>query len=196
MTRTFIIMFLLLALTGCGEGDRIDRYQQEAAPPAAPATGAGMQMPAGHPSLSGDYAWQAPEGWEAQAPSSMRMGSYLVPHGEEQGDLSVIRLAGSAGGPLANLNRWRGQLGLEPLAQGAPEAEGKTVETPVGDFTCWTLVNGDPVNKAMQVGMLFAGDHSLFVKLTGSPELVTATGEQFERYLRSFSRTEGSADGA
>jgi len=147
-------------------------------------------MPSGHPPLSGNYAWTAPEGWESQPPSSMRIASYLVPHGTEQGDLSVIRLAGVAGGPLNNLNRWRGQLGLDPVAEGSPEAGGRTVETPAGTFTCWTLINGEPVNQGMLVGMLFVGDHSMFVKLTGSPDLVTAVENQFTSYLESFTRTE------
>jgi len=186
---TLALLVLLLPLTGCGEGEHIDRYQEERSEPDPSAT---SQMPSGHPPLSGNYAWQAPEGWEAQPPSSMRMGSYLVPHGDEKGDLSVIRLSGAAGGPLNNLNRWRGQLGLDPLAEGSPEAAGRQVETAVGAFTCWTLVNGEPVNKGMLVGMYFAGDHSLFVKLTGSPELVNAVDPQFTGYLESFTRTEGS----
>jgi hypothetical protein len=186
--RTLVALILLLSLAGCGERERIDRYQES---PAAAAV-AEQQVPAGHPPLSGSYSWQAPEGWESQPPSSMRIGSYLVPHDGQQGDLSVIRLAGTAGGPLNNLNRWRGQLGLEPVAEGAPEAEGREVETPAGTFTCWTLINGEPVNKGMLVGMLFAGDHSLFVKLTGTPDLVYAVEGQFTSYLESFTRAEES----
>jgi hypothetical protein len=193
ITLTLIILTVLLPLAGCGEGGNIDRYQEApAATTAAAPPASGQQMPSGHPPLSGDYSWQAPEGWESQPPSSMRIGSYLVPHGDQQGDLSVIRLAGTAGGPLNNLNRWRGQLGLEPVAEDATEAAGREVESPVGTFTCWTLVNGEPVNKGMLVGMLFAGDHSLFVKMTGSPELVNAVEEQFTSYLESFTRAEGS----
>lgn len=182
-----IVLAILLPLTGCGESEKIDRYQE-----ATPAPAAEQQMPAGHPPLSGNYSWQAPEDWEIQPPSSMRMGSYLVPHGSEQGDLSVIRLSGEAGGPLNNLNRWRGQIGLDPVAEGSPEATGQQVETPAGTFTWWRMANGEPVNQGMLVGMHFAGDHSLFVKLTGSPDLVTAVEEQFTGYLESFTRAEGS----
>ena len=42
----------------------------------------------------------------------MRLASYNVPFDGGVGDLSIIRLAGQAGGDLANVNRWRDQLGL------------------------------------------------------------------------------------
>lgn len=184
------VLAILVPLAGCGESEKIDQYREARTAPAAPATE--QQMPSGHPPLSGNYSWQAPDGWASQPPSSMRIGSYLVPHGDQQGDLSVIRLSGSAGGPLNNLNRWRGQLGLEPVAEGDPEAEGRITVSPAGTFTWWSLVNGEPVNQGMLVGMLFAGDHSMFVKLTGSPELVGAAEEQFTGFLASFTRAEGS----
>ena len=178
---------IFLLLTGCGEGEKIETYVESA---PAPAVTADSPVPAGHPPLNGDYVWQSPEGWEIQPPSSMRIGSYLVPHGADKGDLSVIRLSGEAGGKLNNLNRWRGQIGLEPVAPGSPEAEGRQVETPAGSFTVWTLVNGDPVNQGMLVAMLFTGDHSLFVKLTGPPQLVEAVDSQFTAYLESFKKRE------
>jgi hypothetical protein len=183
---TLSALTVLLLLAGCGESGEIDRYQETAADPAAEPQAPAGQMPSGHPPLTGDYAWQAPEGWESQPPSSMRMGSYLVPHGSGQGDLSVIRLSGQAGGPLNNLNRWRGQIGLAPVAEGTPDAEGRSVTSPAGTFTCWKLINGEPANQGMLVAMLFTGDHSLFVKLTGSPDLVDGVEDQFISYVESF----------
>lgn len=181
-------LLLFAALTGCGDRGQIDRYRETGT--TTPA--AEERMPASHPPLSGEYRWQAPEGWVAQPPSSMRMGSFLVPQGTEQGDLSVIRLAGTAGGTLNNLNRWRGQLGLEPVAAEDPAAAGRETACPAGTFTWWHLVSGEPQNQGMLVGMLPAGDHSLFVKLTGSAELVGAAEEQFIRFLESFGTAEGS----
>lgn len=190
MKITFIgflcALAVLLLLAGCGESGNIDRYQEAAPAPATAQQPGEQQMPSGHPPLTGNYTWQAPEGWESQPPSSMRMGSYLVPHGSDQGDLSVIRLSGQAGGPLNNLNRWRGQIGLAPVTEESPDAEGRQVMSPAGPFTCWKLVNGEPTNQGMLVAMLFSGDHSLFVKLTGSPDLVNGVEDQFISYVESF----------
>jgi len=183
--RLCLALCLLLLLAGCGNGENIETYQE-----AAPAPEAQSQLPADHPPLGGEYTWQAPEGWESQPPSPMRMGSYLVPHGGEQGDLSVIRLAGQAGGPLNNLNRWRGQLGLQSVSEGSPEATGRSVTSPVGPFTVWHLESGEPVNQGMLVAMYFAGDHTLFIKLTGPIALVAGVEDQFTAYLESFTVSE------
>lgn len=62
--------------------------------------------------------WTLPAGWVEQAPSSMRVGSFLV-KGEngQTADVSIVPLSGDAGGDLANINRWRGQINLGPIAE-------------------------------------------------------------------------------
>ena len=46
----------------------------------------------------------------------MRKGSYLIkgPDGATA-DLSITAFPGDVGGDLANINRWRGQIKLEPI---------------------------------------------------------------------------------
>ena len=60
--------------------------------------------------------WTAPAGWAAKAASSMRKGSYTIDGPEGAGDLSITAFPGDVGGNLANVNRWRGQLQLPPVA--------------------------------------------------------------------------------
>ncbi len=47
----------------------------------------------------------------------MRVASFEVSENGKTADVSVIPLGGMAGGDLANVNRWRGQVGLPPLAE-------------------------------------------------------------------------------
>jgi hypothetical protein len=134
------------------------------------------------------YTWQAPAGWtEVESTSSMRLVSFSVPHGDEVGDLSVTKLGGGAGGMLANLNRWRRQLGLEPVGPAAPEAAGQATQASAGTFTWWSIVNdeADP-SAGMLAGMLEAPDHVMFVKLTGTSELIAASETGFVEFLASF----------
>ena len=59
------------------------------------------------------FTWVLPEGWEEGKQSSMRLASYNVPlSGGGVGDFSLVQLGGVAGGVMANINRWRGQIGL------------------------------------------------------------------------------------
>jgi hypothetical protein len=117
-----------LLLTGCGD-DPVAVYRvpkekdaeipmaaaADAGAPSAPAPGAGMADTA-VPTASGEaLAWQAPAAWAPKAPSAMRKGSYSVPGEGGEADLSITAFPGDVGGELANVNRWRGQIGLTPL---------------------------------------------------------------------------------
>src|SRR5688572_18194483 len=62
--------------------------------------------------------WTAPSTWKAQAPTAMRLASFAIPtKAGKDLDFSVVMLSGEAGGLLANVNRWRGQIQLPPLTQ-------------------------------------------------------------------------------
>jgi len=94
------------------------------------------ELPAGHPAIGGAAApdanamagmpvatagdqalvWTAPAGWTPKPTSAMRRGSYSVTGAEGAADLSISAFPGDVGGDLANVNRWRGQLGLPAVA--------------------------------------------------------------------------------
>ncbi|HVY61478.1 MAG TPA: hypothetical protein VHF22_07480, partial [Planctomycetota bacterium] len=78
--------------------------------------GGGLGAPAAG---QGALAFDTPAGWEAKPDSSgMRLGSFGVA-GHPDADCSIIVLPGGAGGVLANVDRWRKQMGLPPLEPGA-----------------------------------------------------------------------------
>src|SRR5260221_14262107 len=67
-----------------------------------------------HPQIS----WTLPEGWTELPPADMRVGSFLAKGQNGQSvDISVVPLSGSAGGMLANINRWRGQIQIPPIEE-------------------------------------------------------------------------------
>jgi len=60
------------------------------------------------------FTWETPEGWEEVQGSKSRDASWRV-KGEPQTDCSLSKLRGSGGGLLANVNRWLGQMGAQPI---------------------------------------------------------------------------------
>ena len=125
----------LLLLAGCKDRE-ITTYQAPKDPPptmpgmtaadnAAAAPGAAMPTSPNQtmantavPTASGsDLTWTAPANWTAKPASAMRKGSFSIKGDGGEADLSITAFPGSTGGLLANLNRWRGQLGLAPLAE-------------------------------------------------------------------------------
>jgi hypothetical protein len=118
-----------------------------AAPAAAPGTGAagaGADM-ASTPVATASGAnlqWTAPAHWAVKSGSAMRKGSYAIRHEAGEADLSITAFPGDTGGLLANLNRWRGQIGLAPLAPAELEAN-LDHSTPTG-FTLKSWISPAP----------------------------------------------------
>ncbi|MSR32087.1 MAG: hypothetical protein EXR99_11325 [Gemmataceae bacterium] len=72
------------------------------------------------PEATPPVKWATPNGWKAGPASDLRFASFLL---EEEGaiklELTVIKLGKESGGLLANVNRWRDQVGLPPVSEAA-----------------------------------------------------------------------------
>ena len=80
--------------------------------------GSSMAMGMMTPPVSTDknISWTVSSGWTEQPASSTRGGSFLATGSNGQKvDISVVPLSDPAGGTLANINRWRGQINLSPI---------------------------------------------------------------------------------
>ncbi len=61
--------------------------------------------------------WTIPPGWKQIDPGAMLLAKFSIASGDGNADVNVSSLAGEGGGLAANVNRWRGQLGLPPVTQ-------------------------------------------------------------------------------
>lgn len=168
---------------------------QPALPPDHPAIGASAPaasdmantpvIKAAGPGLN----WTAPAHWQSKPAAAMRKATYAVPgDAGAVGDLSVTAFPGDVGGELANLNRWRGQLGLAPI--GAGDVAGLVTRlTPHGLNA--TVVDFSGVTADKPVRMLGAivpyGGATWFFKLTGPVELVAKEKPAFLEFIQSLS---------
>ena len=60
-----------------------------------------------------DLTWTAPKGWIVDPPKPMRHFTY---HAGTNTECYLSILGGSAGGLERNVNRWRREIGLDPLS--------------------------------------------------------------------------------
>ncbi|MBA4120410.1 MAG: hypothetical protein C0513_06900 [Isosphaera sp.] len=91
--------------------------------PAAPEPAPGPDQSAEPVAADRAWPWTVPQGWtEDPTPRQMRLATYLAPDPAGPVEVAVTRFAGRVGGELANINRWRGQMGLAPLGEGELEA--------------------------------------------------------------------------
>jgi hypothetical protein len=153
--------------------------------PAAPAaTPPGMAGPVTPPPATGQPQWEAPASWKTVPASTMRVASFAVGDG---GDFSVVALGPGAGGTLANLNRWRGQLGLNPVSEADISTVTTTLDLAGGEKAIVADLAGEGpgAGKKMLAAIVARADRTWFYKLTGSATLVTQEHENFVKFVKS-----------
>jgi hypothetical protein len=158
-----------------------------ALPPGHPAIGdTGLPAGTGMASIPVAVAtgqalvWTAPPSWTPTAGSAMRKGSYAVSGPEGQGDLSITAFPGDVGGDLANVNRWRDQLELPPVADVGEAAQ------PL-DANGLHLLVFDGANGGRRIlgAIVPRPGETWFFKLTGPDALVARTKPAFLDFLRT-----------
>ena len=77
----------------------------------------------------------------------MRLASFkaTAPNGKET-DISVVSLPGIAGGDLANVNRWRGQVQLAPIDEDTLAKSAERVQANGHDYLVVDLVSDVPID--------------------------------------------------
>lgn len=196
---------LLLALTGCRDREiRSYRAPKDPAAPAMASAPASGQLPADHPPIGGQagapgdmsgmavttasgnaLAWTAPSAWTAKPTGPVRKGSYTITGADgATADLAVTAFPGDTGGLFANINRWRGQIGLPPIE----ESQLDTVVEHLDlngfhiDFTDMLGNPGGQPTRMLGAIVPFEGQ-SWFFKLTGPDALVASQRAAFREFL-------------
>jgi hypothetical protein len=158
-------------------------------PPAGPAASGDQSMAnSAVPTASGsDLAWTAPAEWTVKPNGPMRKGSFSIKGDGGEADLSITAFPGSTGGLLANVNRWRGQLGLTPLGEG--ELDSNTVPLDAGDLHMVVVdfVGNSGGKSTRIVGAIVPHDtDTWFFKLMGPDGLVEAEKPAFLQFLHTI----------
>ena len=104
---------------GMANTNDLPRDHPPIGPAAAPGAAGDNSMAAtAVPTGSNSLTWTAPAGWTAMPDRPMRKATFAVKGADgAAADLSITSFPGDTGGLLANLNRWRGQVGLPPFGE-------------------------------------------------------------------------------
>jgi hypothetical protein len=62
---------------------------------------------------AGQVGYTVPEGWQELPASGIRKANFKVSDDNGSAEITILTFPGDVGGNLANINRWRGQVGLE-----------------------------------------------------------------------------------
>ena len=190
-SRLGLTLFLTVGLvTGCDREDaKVYRVPKESPP------GATAELPAGHPDVGAATArprltWTLPAGWTELPAGEMRVASFRVAGADgKQADVSVIPLAGMAGGDAANVNRWRGQVGLASETEAALRQAAQVVEVggqsaELHDVAGTNPGDGSPTR--ILAVILHRDGTAWFFKMTGDDALVAQQKPALLEFLKSF----------
>ncbi len=185
------ILFLGLA-AGCNTSQvahyRVPKGSDSAAAQAMPPMGmppGAMPGGAGAPAQA-HLQWTLPEGWTQEPGSGMRAAT-LKPPVAGKVDVSVVMLPGTAGGELANVNRWRNQLGLPPLDAAAEAAQRTVVRTKAGELAAFDFTGTGKGASRTVAGLITTSDgNTWFLKMDGAPGPVGQAKPAFMRLMGSI----------
>lgn len=177
-------------LSEAGEGavliDQVGWFDGGSMPPFAGATPkASPVVPPVAPPHGGseDLNGEKPEAWADGPASTMRKASFEAPGGAAV-TAFAFNAAGAMGDRVANVNRWRGEIGLPATDAEKLAAETEAMPLLGGDGAYFELVGEEETTYA---AMVVRDGQVWFFKIRGASEAVEAQREAFRGWLKSLS---------
>ncbi len=200
--RPIFLLTASLLVFGCKPAPQVARYEVKAepAPAAAPATAPVSAQPAPSPAVAAPMVAPAsmkaeaagfdapkwaklPAGWSVGPENSMRKATWIVsgPNGSKA-EIAVTVFPGSVGGLTANVNRWRGQIGLPPASSDEIVASALAVKVGSLDSQRFVLTSADG-KKSVDAVMTSKDGATWFFKMNGETAAVEANAPAFVAFL-------------
>jgi hypothetical protein len=118
----------MLCFSGCDKAEpqsyRIPKEERSVETPTVAsktsppsATTANMQVLPGMASAAeaaGEVGYITPGTWQELPASGIRKANFNITGTSSSAEVTILTFPGDVGGQLANINRWRGQIGLSP----------------------------------------------------------------------------------
>lgn len=177
-----------MSASAVSQGDADPDAAMNAAHAAAGiATPAGREAPVVPPS---SITYEAPPDWEpgqrvitGNAFSVPREAAFVVEDGGRAAQISITKLGAAASEALPNVNRWRAQVGLDPVTEEQLAKESQKIDMHGVEGDYFRLVG--PQQAILGV-IATHGDQAWFVKLQGDHDLAIKLQTQFETFVRSI----------
>ena len=127
-----------------------------------------------------------PQSWGLDSPIGPEKARFSIRGNNGTATVSLTVLQGDGGGLLGNVNRWRGQLGLEPLDESSLGSAVQSVDS-LGTEARLVDLNGTSNRTQLDtrlVGVIvYRNELTWFYKLMGTPAVVAAEKDEFLKYL-------------
>lgn len=173
--RTLIILSAVVSLS-CTE-EKIRTYRVASDGDSKEALAAPAE-PTNTPTVSGALQWQVPAEWKKEAPRQFQTALFSL---SPEVNVAVSSLPGEAGGEMANVNRWRGQVGLAPLEDVAGKDLGVEAE---GISAKWFEVIGE--SDSILAAIISLPAETWFFKLNSPTAEIESRRGEFMSFLSTL----------
>lgn len=131
------------------------------------------------------FTSELPEGWKPTPAGQMQLATFEVRDGGRQATISVS----TAGGDLvANINRWRGQVQLDPAEPAEIENQMRKIDVGGNEGALVELVGPESAQprKSILGVVVEAQGRQWFIKLLGDAALAEREKKHFEEFVQSI----------
>jgi hypothetical protein len=159
-------------------------------PPIADLSSMPMPASSGASSTSeGKPNWQVPDHWKEVSGGAFLVAKFMITGPDNgQAAVNVSMSAGNGGGLSMNVNRWRGQLGLNPLSEDELNKLMTSIDTAGGKAMLVDMAGIDARTnqKARLIGAVVSqGSRTWFYKLMGNEQVVEKEKDAFSKFVQT-----------
>lgn len=140
----------------------------------------GMQEAA---NKAGEIGYTKPAGWQEVAASGIRKANFKVADESGSAEITVLTFPGDVGGRLANINRWRGQIGLADAA--LDDLPAYTVGIDIANHRALYVRLEGETQSILGALLPFHGN-TWFFKMLGDTNTVLANETAMQNFLSSI----------
>lgn len=163
------------------------RIKETAAPAEAPASAAAAApsaVPAAPaPAADSSQKWKVPAQWTPVAAGMMQLAKFAVPaRGDAKAEVTVSVFPNDTGGTLGNVNRWRQQIGLEPVTEAELPKHATALDPAIPQAFLVDLKNND---RQLVAAVVPRGGQWFFYKLMGAAAAVAPEKDAFVAFVKS-----------
>ena len=180
MIKLFVYFFVMLLCFSCNENKYIKTYKLPKFEPVVND----MKLPKSD--TDKPFSWVVPDSWIPGNMSSMRLASFNAPYDEGVADISITNFSGDGGGLMANVNRWRKQLGLEPQTEEFINKSFVIKESKLGTYKLIKIKNDSNPDSAFLCSVIEIKNSTIFIKMKASILGINQLEKEFVDFCSSF----------
>ena len=133
--------------------------------------------------------FKAPENWKTKPPGPMVASAYNIEDTGGQAEVTISKFPGEVGGMVANIQRWRGQLGISPGSAEEAQKSAEMIEVAGKKESYMVDLKGKNARsgkdaRMVAIGVPFQGE-TWFFKLMGDDVVVAKEKDKFIQFVKT-----------